>query len=98
VSNYFSLELPLESNPRPTAGFFIDRLQQLIEDRLRSAIQVPDRQTVLDAAGLAFDRYIAPYDLPYVPSVIEPAVDSQLRVWWLELVGIVYDQIIAERL
>jgi hypothetical protein len=91
-------ELPLESVSRPTAGFFLDRLQQLIEDRLISAISIPDRQAVLDAAAIAFDKYVAPYDLPYVPDAVEPVVDSQLRVWWLELVGIVYDKIVAERL
>ena len=77
----------------------LDAAGQLLKS-IRSQLQrqidnLPPKQVVLDAAAAAYDRYIAPLDIPGVPAMIEPWVDNMLRGIFLRLVSGVYDQLQA---
>lgn len=50
-----------------------------VADLLRQVGLSIDRQAVREAVLEAYDRYVAPFDLPYIPNLIEPAVDRAIR-------------------
>lgn len=70
------------------------KLVQSIERQLAKQIdRLPAKDEVLAAAGRAYDQYIAPIDIPGIPSTVEPWVDQMLRVLFLRFVAGVYDQL-----
>lgn len=91
----FELELPAswtaaaEGNPFRITGQLLEQLKS----KLTSAIQLPPRDVVINAAGAAFDQYVAPIDVPFVPNLVEPLFDAMLRKVFLDSVGRVYDAI-----
>lgn len=73
-----------------------DRLLSQIRSQLQKQIDnLPSKQVVLDAAAAAYDKFIAPIDIPAVPAAIEPWVDQMLKSIFLRLVASVYDQLMA---
>ena len=98
MSEQFTLELPVEAsaarvdargNPWQIAGKLFD----LAKHKLLEAITLPDRNEVLKAAGDAFDKYVAPLDVPVVPNIFEPAFDAMMREAFIDSVGKLYDLI-----
>lgn len=94
----FTLELPVEAgvarvdakgNPWKIAG----RLFNLAKEKLLAAIELPTRDEVLKAAGVAFDRYVAPLDVPVIPDIVEPAFDAMMRELFIDSVGKLYDMV-----
>ena len=92
----FTLELPVEAavarfeargNPWEVAG----RLFALAKEKLLEAINLPPRDEVLKAAGDAFDKYVAPLDVPLVPNFLEPTFDAMMRDAFIDSVGKLYD-------
>jgi len=98
----FTLELPAEAsavrvaakgNPWQIAG----SLFSLAKDKLLEAITLPSRDEVLKAAGDAFDKYVAPLDVPFIPNIIEPTFDAMMRKAFIDSVGKLYDVIAASK-
>lgn len=72
------------------------KLIQSIERQLAKQIdRLPAKDEVLAAAGRAYDKYVAPIDIPGIPASVEPWVDQMLRVLFLRLVAGAYDQLQA---
>lgn len=72
------------------------RLLREIRGQLQKQIDsLPSKQAVLDAAVAAYDKYVAPIDIPGVPALVEPWVDQMLRGVFLRLVAAAYDQLQA---
>lgn len=89
-------ELPMTAaelggNQYSAAGALLDVIKRDLWDYL----QLPPKDTVLAAAAEAYDLYVAPIDIPYVPNLIEPLVDQQLRSMFLASVDSLYDAIAA---
>lgn len=38
-----------------------------------------DREAVIPVVLEAYDSFVAPFDLPYIPNLIEPRVDAAIR-------------------
>lgn len=94
----FSLELPVEAtqarvdaagNPWKVSG----RLFRLAKDKLTELVKLPPRDVVIKEAGAAFDKYVAPIDISFVPNIIEPMVDAAMRDVFVDSVGKLYDAI-----
>ena len=84
------------AGPGETILGVADRLLKEIRSQLQRQIDnLPSKQVVLDAAGAAFDKYLAPIDIPGVPPLIEPWVDNMLKSIFLRLVAAAYDQLQA---
>ena len=77
-------------NQVAAAGALLDRLRELLGG---SSLPLPSRDQVLQMVGGAYDKYVAPLDLPGVPNFIEPWVDSALRAVVLQMAGRIYDQL-----
>jgi len=72
------------------------RLIKSIEDQLAKQIgRLPTKDDVLAAAGVAYDTYIAPIDIPGIPAAVEPWIDQMLKAVFLRLVAGAYDQLQA---
>ncbi len=69
------------------------QLLEVIKSKLTSVINLPPRADVITAAGDAYDKYVAPIDIPFVPNLIEPMVDAGLRKLFIDSVGRIYDAI-----
>ncbi len=39
-----------------------------------TAITLPTREEVIKAAGEAFDKYVAPIDVPVIPNILETSI------------------------
>jgi hypothetical protein len=89
--------LPVESNEGVSQFGLADRLLRLIRDRLQPVAvpEMPPKDIVLAAAAAAFDRYVAPFDIPFVPNLLEPLVDAHLRSMFLASVDRLYDSLVA---
>jgi len=93
----FSLELPVASalsaredakgNPWKLSG----RLFNLAKEKLLASVKLPTRDEVLKVAGEAFDKYVAPIDVPVVPNMLEPAFDAMMREVFVDSIGKLYD-------
>lgn len=71
-----------------------DKLLDVIKHQLAGVL--PAKDLVLKAAGDAYDKYVAPIDIPFVPNLIEPMVDAQLRSLFLGAVGRMYDALASK--
>ncbi|TXH51834.1 MAG: hypothetical protein E6Q97_17290 [Desulfurellales bacterium] len=61
------------------SGSVFGKLEELWRQAVSHGIELGlDEETVVATAKLAFDTFIRPYDLPFVPNSIEPAVDDRL--------------------
>lgn len=69
------------------------RLHDLIVDNL-SDIPLPAKDAVLAAVGAAFDRYVAPINIPWVPALLEATVvDPFLKKLTVRFASKAYDYI-----
>jgi hypothetical protein len=48
-------------------------------DLIRQTVQTLDQEEIKAFVLEQYDKYVAPYDLPYIPNLIEPRVDAALR-------------------
>lgn len=48
-------------------------------DLAKSLVVNLDRIEVKGVILEAYDKYVAPYDLPYIPNLLEPSVDRAIR-------------------
>lgn len=93
--------LPPQATADASRGFIshmgvADRLLDAIRtqlDQLKDSL--PTKDEVIDAAGAAYDRYVAPLDIPYVPNLFEPRVDALLKGIFLSMVDRVYDALVS---
>lgn len=73
------------------------QLAEQIKQKLLSAIELPPREKVLAEAAAAYEKYVAPLDIPFVPNLVEPLVDARLQALFVESVGRMYDAIAAKQ-
>ncbi len=91
-----TFEMPSASAQTPRNHFdAAGKLLDVIKGKLGAMVTLPPKETVLKAAADAYDKYVAPIDIPYVPNLIEPLVDEQLKQIFLTSVGRVYDALVA---
>ncbi len=67
---------------------FNDAINQLVVLAEQTLIELsgPEKKAeVLAALALFYDRVIGPIDLPYIPNVIEPLLDSTAKAIMLDL-------------
>lgn len=96
----FTFDAQVSHDIMAGAGYGILRVTDRLLDEIRRQLQkqvgsLPAKQVVLDAAAKAYDRYIAPLDIPGVPVLVEPWVDNMLKSIFLRLVAAAYDQLQA---
>lgn len=81
------------NNPAEGAGELLDAVTDLLREWRGN---LPSKETVLSSVGVAYDRFVAPIDLRFVPNLIEPMVDAMLRKYLLSAVEALYDRILGE--
>lgn len=61
-------------------GTFFARVDQLVKEAVSNGIELNlNVETVIATAKAAYDKFIAPIDIPFVPNALEPAVDA--KIW-----------------
>ncbi len=74
-------------------GAILDRLRDRLRELVADSITLPTKEQVLKIAGDAYDRYVAPIDIPGVPNFVEPEFDLMAKALFLRAVSAVYDSI-----
>lgn len=70
----------LRSELAITSGNLFARMNQLVNEAVSNGIELNiNVETIVATAKAVYDKYIAPVDIPFVPNVIEPAVDA--KIW-----------------
>lgn len=72
---------------------FIDLIERKALDLLRQSL--PEWEVVEAELKRAYDTYVRPIDIPYVPNVVEGKVDDWLRDNLIEAVKKAYDSLVA---
>lgn len=62
-----------------------------VKEFLRDTIELPSKEVFLAAVGSAYDKHIAPIDLPGVNNLMEPWVDQALKAVLLRSVSGMHD-------
>lgn len=68
-----------------------------LEAELQQTTAVPSKDDFLKIVGEAYDRIVAPIDIPYVPNAIEPAFDIVLKSLVIKSASALYDRIAKSR-
>lgn len=77
-------------------GLGLDTLKDLAPAILAIATTPESRRgMILTLVEQFYDKYIEPLDLPWIPNVIEPIVDSGLKLLLSQLVGRAYDAFVT---
>ena len=62
------------------SGNVFGRMNELVKEAVSNGIELNlNVETVVATAKQVYDKFIAPIDIPFVPNVIEPAVDA--KIW-----------------
>jgi hypothetical protein len=90
----FAIDSSEHGNNQVRAG---GALLDKIRDWLKSISgALPQKEEFLKIVGQAYDQYVAPLDLPGVPNLVEPWVDSALKAIVLQQASRLYDRIATE--
>ena len=85
----FALESSQHGGNQVRAG---GALLDKIREWLRGLdIALPPKDEFLKTVGEAYDTYVKPIDIPGVPNIVEPWVDSALKAIVLTQAGKLYD-------
>lgn len=74
-------------------GALLDKIREWLKS-VSGAL--PPKDEFLKFVGAAYDTYVAPIDIPGVPNMVEPWVDSALKAIVLQQAGRLYDRIATE--
>lgn len=77
-------------NQLAAAGALLDKLKEALS---QLNIPLPPKDQVLAMVSEAYDAYVAPIDLPGVPNIVEPWVDSAIKAVVLQMAGRIYDKV-----
>ena len=53
---------------------------------------LPPKDDFLKIVGDMYDKYVAPFDIPFIPNFIEPQIDALIKEEVLTLAGKLYDR------
>lgn len=90
VTDFAPLATATSSNQVQAAGNLIERLKEILRSTLNA---LPPKAEILKIVGNAYDNYVAPLDIPGVPSLLEPWADQALKAIVLQLASAAYDEI-----
>lgn len=93
----FEIKIPLKAGPVENVH---ETLKEYLDAILREAERLlsenlPDWDTVEAAVRAAFDTYVRPLDIPYVPAIFEGRLDDFLCERLVAAVKKVYDRLVA---
>ena len=80
----------ISSNQIATGGALLERIKEFLSGL---TIPLPPRDEFLRIVGEAYDIYVAPVDIPGVPNMLEPWVDSALKAILLQQAAGIYDML-----
>lgn len=80
-------------NQLRAGGALLDRIREWLNGL---DIALPPKPEFLRIVGEAYDKYVAPIDIPGVPNLVEPWVDSALKAIVMNQASRLYDAIAAE--
>jgi hypothetical protein len=92
VTDFAPFATAASTNQIVAAGNLIERLKEILRSTLNA---LPPKADIMRIVGEAYDKYVAPLDLPGVPSLLEPWADQALKAIVLQLASAAYDQIAA---
>lgn len=90
--NTFALHGNFNGNQVAAAGALVERFREWIRGL---DIALPPKADLLKQVAEAYDAYVAPIDIPGVPNLVEPWLDSALKAIVLQQVSRIYDNIAA---
>jgi len=76
-------------NQLRAGGALLDKIREWIKSL---DIALPPKDEFLKTVAAAYDQYVAPIDIPGVPNVVEPWVDSALKAIVLRQASSLYDK------
>jgi hypothetical protein len=79
-------------NQMRAGGALIDKIREWLRGL---DIALPPKDEFLQIVGDAYDTYVKPIDIPGVPNIVEPWVDSALRAIVLTQASKLYDSFAA---
>ncbi len=88
----FELDGSFGRNQVAAGGALIDRIRDALSSLTTS---LPPKDEFLRIVAEAYDKYVAPIDIPGVPNLVEPWVDSALKAIVLQQVSRIYDNFAA---
>lgn len=80
-------------NQLRAGGALLDKLREWLNGL---DIALPPKPEFLRIVGEAYDSYVATIDIPGVPNLVEPWVDSALKAIVMQQSSRLYDSIAAE--
>lgn len=86
----FAISGDFKGNQLAAGGALIDKIRDVLSTL---SIALPPKEDFLAQVGNAYDAYVKPIDLPYVPNFVEPWVDSVLKGVVLQQASGIYDQL-----
>lgn len=81
------------NNQVRAGGALLDKIRDFLKS-ISGAL--PPKEDFLKVVSQAYDTYVAPIDIPGVPNLVEPWVDSALKAIVLQQAGRLYDKIATE--
>lgn len=78
------------SSQMAAGGALLERIREFLS---QLTIPLPERNEFLRIVAEAYDLYVAPVDIPGVPNIIEPWVDSALKAILLQQAAAIYDML-----
>lgn len=80
------------NNQVAAGGALIDRIKDVLSS---ISIPLPPKADFLKTVAEAYDTYVAPIDIPGIPNMVEPWVDSALKSIVLQQASRIYDNFAA---
>ena len=90
--NTFALTSNFNGNQVAASGALIERFREWIRGL---NVPLPPKADLLKQIAEAYDDYVAPIDIPGVPNLVEPWLDSALKAIVLQQVSRIYDNFAA---
>lgn len=84
----FELSSSFGSNQVAAGGALIDRIKEVLSSL---TIPLPPKDEFQRMVADAYDKYVAPIDIPGIPNLVEPWVDSALKSIVLQQASRIYD-------